>query len=107
MVQAHYDVEKGILLARAEAIQAAKQPSYTRGSGDVLHNFKTAAGAANITAEQAWVVFAKKQWDAICALMTQPDLEVAEPPIERFADLMNYMKLGYALWVERQDNGGY
>jgi hypothetical protein len=74
MTQPDYETRVAELLGMAVAIQQAKQPSYTRGSGDVLQNFKSAAQAAGITPEQAWVVFAKKQWDAICALMTQPDL---------------------------------
>ena len=37
--------------------------------------------------------------------MTQPDLPVAEAAPGRFADALNYLRLGYALWAEERTRG--
>jgi hypothetical protein len=99
--QQTFDQHRRDLGHEAERIQEAKRPGYTRGDTDVLKNFKTAGEAAGITAEQAWAVFAKKHWDAILSIMTQPNLAVSEAPLGRFADLRNYLDLGWALLQER------
>lgn len=89
------------LLAEAEAIETAKRPGYTLGNVDVLKNFKAAAERAGITPGQAWAVYFLKHIDAITSVMTRPDLPVAEAPLGRFSDAINYLKLGYALLNER------
>lgn len=99
--QAVYDQIAAELITRAAEIETAKRPDYTVGDVDVLKNFKACAADAGITAEQAWIIYAKKHWDAIRMIMREPNRKYSEPPRERFADLLNYLKLGYALWRER------
>lgn len=103
MNAADYQTLSAALLREAADIQEAKQSGYIMGSGDVLANFKRAAEAANIEPGQAFVVFMRKHFDAICAILARPELPVSEAPIGRFADLINYCLLGYALLVEREN----
>lgn len=100
--QAIYDRHTAELLGRARDIEIAKRPDYTVNDVDVLKNFKASGAEAGITPEQAWIIFAKKHWDAIRTIMRNPDGTFSEPPRERFADLINYLKLGYALHRERR-----
>jgi hypothetical protein len=91
------------LLNEAASIQTAKRPGYTLGNEDVLRNFKQAGERAGVTPEQAWAVYFLKHIDAITAVMTRPDLPVAEAPLGRFSDAINYLKLGFALLKEREE----
>src|SRR6478672_3437147 len=93
-------------MALAREIETAKRPGYTVGSGDVLANFKAAALRAGITPEQAWVVLVSKHFDAVTAIMAHPHLPVSEAPAGRFADGVNYLRLGWALLSERTSSGG-
>lgn len=102
MTHLDYEVLSQQLLEHAHGIEEAKRPGYTLGNIDVLHNFRSVAARAGIRPEQAWAVYMLKHVDAILSAMTQPQLPVAEAPVGRFADAMNYLKLGYALYVERQ-----
>jgi hypothetical protein len=95
-------MERSAILQIAKDIEESKRPGYTRGDIDVLCNFKAVAGRAGITPAQAWATYFLKHCDAVLALMTQPDLPVAEAAPGRFADLLNYALLGYALWKERE-----
>lgn len=70
------------------------------GNQDVLHNFKTVAQRVGVTPGQVWAVYFLKHIDAITSIMCAPDLPVSEAPIGRFADAVNYLKLGYALHKE-------
>lgn len=88
-------------MALARGIEDAKRPGYTRGDADVLANFKNVAKSAKVTPEQAWAVYFLKHVDAITTHMTQPDLPISEAMEQRFADALNYLKLGYALFRER------
>lgn len=106
MTGAEYDAIAAELVGVAKLIEASKRPGYTGGSVDVLANFKNVAARAGITAEQAWLVYFLKHIDAIGSIMGRPDLPVSEEPIGRFADAMNYLKLGFALWRERDEPGG-
>lgn len=101
-----YDKVAGELMALARDIEVSKRPGYTGGSVDVLANFKQVAARAGITTEQAFLVYFLKHVDAICSIMGRPDLPVSEEPSGRFADALNYLKLGYALWRERDEPGG-
>ena len=96
-----YDVIADELMELARSIETAKRPGYTIGSVDVLANFKSVAAKAGITTEQAWAVYFLKHIDAILAIMTKPDLPVSEEPPGRFADAINYLRLGYAILKER------
>lgn len=102
MTQAEYDDVAGGLMKLARDIELGKRPGYTRGDADVLANFKRAAQQAGITTEQAWAVFFLKHIDAILSIMTKPDLPVSEAAEGRFADAINYLRLGYGIYRERQ-----
>lgn len=102
MNTADYDKVADELMMLAREIETAKRPGYTVGSVDVLANFKRVAERAGITTEQAWAVYFLKHIDAIMAIMTKPDLPVAEEPPGRFADAINYLRLGFAILKERQ-----
>ena len=97
-----YDRIVGELMSLAREIETSKRPGYTVGSVDVLANFKRVAERTGISVEQAWCVYFLKHVDAITTIMTKPDLPVSEEPPGRFADAVNYLRLGYALLKERQ-----
>jgi hypothetical protein len=99
---AEYDAVAEDLMTLARSIETAKRPGYTVGSVDVLANFKRVSERAGITVEQAWAVYFLKHIDAIVSIMTKPDLPVSEEPPGRFADAINYLKLGFAILRERQ-----
>lgn len=97
----------------ADEIVAAKRPDYMQESADVLQNFKDAAAEAGITPLQAWSVHFHKQRSAISRYIKNPTCRPSEPIELRFADLRNYLQLGYALHLEdvdylgkAQDQGG-
>jgi hypothetical protein len=102
VTQAEYDEVSGELMALAQSIEDSKRPGYTVGAVDVLANFKRTAERAGVDVGQAWAVFFLKHIDAILSIMTRPDLPQAEEPPGRFADAINYLRLGYALLQERE-----
>lgn len=101
MTQADYDKVSSELMALAASIEDSKRPGYTVGSSDVLANFKRVAERAGVTTEQAWAIYFLKHVDAVLSILTKPELPVSEEPPGRFADLVNYTRLGYAIWRER------
>ena len=103
MTHEQYEAVAGELMALARDIELAKRPGYTNGADDVLVNFKRVAERTGLTPGQVLAVYLLKHVDAITALMTRPDLPVAEAAQGRFSDAINYLRLGYALWHEAQD----
>jgi len=101
MTSDQYDAVADELMRLAREIETAKRPGYTGGSVDVLANFKRVAERAGISTEQAWLVYFLKHIDAITTIMAKPDLPVSEAPPGRFADAINYLRLGYAILRER------
>jgi hypothetical protein len=97
-----YDDVACSLLADAHEIETSKRPAYTSGSADVLANFKSIAARTGATPGQVLTVYLLKHIDAITAALCMPDLPQAESVESRFADAVNYLKLGYALVVERE-----
>lgn len=102
MTTTDYDNIADELFALARDIETAKRPGYTVGSADVLANFKRVADRAGISVGQAWAVYFLKHVDAITSIMTKPELPVSEEPPGRFADAVNYLRLGYAILKERE-----
>lgn len=88
------------LTRTAFEIECAKRPAYTLGNEDVLHNFKSVAARIGITPMQTWAVYWLKHVDAISAYAKNPKAPQAEALIGRFADNLNYLKLGFALMSE-------
>src|SRR3954469_2756020 len=101
MTTEQYDAITGELMTLARDIETSKRPGYTVGAVDVLANFKKTAERVGITTEQAWLVFFLKHIDAITTIMAKPDLPVSEAPPGRFADAINYLRLGYAILQDR------
>lgn len=89
--------------ARAESIMRRKRPDYTQANSDVLANFKNAAKDAGITPLQAWLVHFQKQYSAVARFVKDPTCNPSEPLIDRFADLRNYLDLGFALTLETEE----
>jgi hypothetical protein len=102
VTQAEYDEVSGELMALAQSIEDSKRPGYTVGAVDVLANFKRTAERAGVDVGQAWAVFFLKHIDAILSIMTRPDLPQAEEPPGRFADAINYLRLGFAILQDRE-----
>lgn len=85
------------LRIRADEIVGLKRQDYTQHSKDVLANFKRAAEHAGITPMQVWLVFFNKHYSAVASYVQKPLSQTSEPIIDRFADLRNYLDLGWAL----------
>jgi hypothetical protein len=95
-----YDSLAAGLLATAHDIEVGKRPAYTIGHPDVLTNFKAVAARTGLTPGQVLSVYMLKHIDAVTAALCRPDLPQAESIESRFADAVNYLKLGYALVSE-------
>jgi hypothetical protein len=93
-------VIKDSLYDEAAKIRATKQPEYTMESADILNNFKQAGIRAGVSPMQVWSVFFDKQLSSIQAHIKNPNLVQAEPLDSRWADLYNYLLLGFALYKE-------
>jgi hypothetical protein len=102
MTTREFDVTRQELLDYAEGVQIAKRPGYTIGDTDVLRNFKAVGERVGITPGQVLAVYMLKHVDAVTAILCKPDLPVAEAPLGRFADLINYAQLGFALHKESE-----
>ena len=102
MTQTEFDSLVAYLNDHANRIVAAKRPDYTQESDDVLQNFKDAAAQAGITPLQVWLVHFHKQYSAVARFAKNPSCSPSEPIINRFADLRNYLQLGFALYTETQ-----
>ena len=92
------------LLDSALSIREAKQPEYTLESPDVLNNFKQSAIRAGVDPMQVWSIFFDKQLSSIQAHIKNPNLVQAEPLDSRWADLYNYLLLGFALYKESAEH---
>jgi len=102
-----YDELSAGLLAEAHEIEKSKRPSYTIGSEDVLANFKRVAERTGQTPGQALATYWLKHVDSITAALCHPELPQAEAIEGRFADCINYLKLGYALVVEAEEGRAF
>ena len=80
-----------------------KGPEYTTGNEDVLNNFKSTAKKLGVDPLVIWYAYFDKQVSSVAALASNHDLNKAEPMISRFGDIINYAKLGYALFNERDN----
>tara|TARA_R110000751_G_scaffold80003_2_gene161265 strand:- start:23 stop:421 length:399 start_codon:yes stop_codon:yes gene_type:complete len=97
-----YDESAHELLNLAQEIEESKRPAYTQDSPDVLANFKKAAEMTGTTPMQCWGAYFYKHVAAILSYAKDPDIEQAEPLDSRFADAINYLKLGYHMVREEQ-----
>ena len=88
------------LLDLARSIEESKRPGYTLDSPDVLANFKKAGEMTGCTPMQAWGAYFYKHVAAILSYAKDENIEQAEPLSSRFADAINYLKLGYHMIKE-------
>lgn len=91
------------LLDLAYEIEEAKRPGYTQDSDDVLANFKKAAEMTGTTDLQAWSVYFYKHVAAILSYAKDPSIPQAEDLDGRFADAINYLKLGFHMIKEKKE----
>lgn len=97
-----FDHHAQSLLDLAKNIADAKRPGYTQGNEDVLKNFKDAAALLpGVTPTQAWAVYFYKHIAAILSWAADSNIAQAESLDGRFADAINYLKLGYGLFKEQ------
>ena len=82
-------------------IMVSKRPEYTNEDTDVLANFKSTAERLETSEMKVWATFFEKQIQSIYAHLKNANLKKSEPIHSRFADVINYCYLGYALFVER------
>ena len=102
--QSDYEDSVCELLDLAYRIEQAKRPGYTQDSNDVLANFKKAAEMNGVTPMQAWGTYFYKHVAAILSYAKDPDIPQAEELSGRFADAINYLKLGYHMINEENEN---
>ena len=88
------------LIEICDKIMSDKQPEYTNNNVDVLHNFKTTAKRLQLKPSEVWGVFLDKHIQAILTHAGNPNMHQAEPILSRYADAINYLLLGYALYVD-------
>lgn len=104
MIQSDFDIEINRVLTRCKAIREAKRPEYTGGAADVLLNFKEGATLIGSTPNVVWAVYFYKHAKTVAGLMAQAFVsgvvKSSEPPIDRWADAINYLLLAWALFVE-------
>lgn len=82
----------------AKEIMNKKGPEYTEGDEDVLSNFKNTSERLNTSALKIWGTFFDKQVSSVFAHVNNANLNKAESIESRFADIINYCHLGYALF---------
>ena len=99
---ADYDKCVKELEALAKNIEDSKRPGYTQANGDVLANFRKAAELSGTTPMQAWGVYFYKHVAAIMSYAKDPTIPQAESIDGRFADAMNYLKLGFYILKEEK-----
>lgn len=104
MTQSEFNDVAASLTDLAMSIVANKRKEYTEGNQDVLHNFKQAAAEAGVDPLQVWYIYFRKHLASIAYHIQNPNGTKAEPLEGRFADLMNYLPLGLALFIEREAN---
>ena len=93
----------GTLDAHAMETMNKKGPEYTMQDSDVLNNFKSTAKKLGVDPLVVWYAYFDKQVSSVAAHVSNHDLNKAEPMISRFGDIINYAKLGYALFNERDN----
>ena len=87
----------------AQETMNKKGPEYTIQDDDVLNNFKATAKKLGVDPLIVWYAYFDKQVSSVAAHVSNEDLNKAEPMLSRFADIINYAQLGYALFKERDN----
>ena len=85
-----------VLRERADALLTGRRAAYATDE-DVLDNFRALADASGLPMGQVWLVLAEKGRRALHKIMRGEEAP-GEPPLDRFADALNYILLGWAIW---------
>ena len=101
MKDTEFDILASKLDEYARDTMRKKGPEYTMKDEDVLNNFKSTANKLGVDPLVVWYAYFDKQCSSIAAHVKNEKLQQAEPMISRFGDIINYAKLGYALFYER------
>ena len=101
MNQKEFNIISKELKQKATKIMEGKRPEYTNENEDVLNNFKSTGDKLDISEMKVWATFFEKQTQSIFAHIKNANLKESEPIKSRFADVINYCYLGYALFKER------
>jgi hypothetical protein len=91
---------RGHLLKEAQDLCDRKAADYASPE-DVLSNFRRLAADLGVRPEQVWVIYFRKQVDALVSWAAKGRLE-SEPLRSRFQDVINYCVLGAALAAEAE-----
>ena len=86
----------------AKDIMNKKGPEYTQQDLDILANFKNTGDRLNTSPLKIWGAFFDKQITSVYAHLNNANLKKAESIESRFADIINYCHLGFALFKERK-----
>tara|TARA_R100001163_G_C5054502_1_gene191034 strand:- start:23 stop:376 length:354 start_codon:yes stop_codon:yes gene_type:complete len=89
------------LLSHCQKIMNEKQPEYTNNNQDVLYNFKSTAKHLKLEPQEVWGVFFHKHIQSILSHATNPNMHQAEPIESRYCDAINYLFLGFALYIDK------
>jgi hypothetical protein len=102
MTTDQFNAEVYELDTHAHETMNKKGPEYTTGNEDILNNFKSTASKLGVDPLVIWYAYFDKQCSSVAAHVNNTNLNKAEPMISRFGDIINYAKLGYALFKERE-----
>lgn len=114
MIATRYRELAAALLLEAARIEEAKRPAYTIGSDNVLANFESVGDRVRVCCPEcahrfpigggpALAVYLLKHADAVLSALCDSTIPQGEPVLGRFADLVNYTKLGYAIVQARDE----
>lgn len=99
MNQADYNDLKEALSAMADGVALHKRREYTGANEDVLTNFKRIGKRLGLSTLQVWSVYFNKHVDSVNTF-SKGKGPLSESMDSRFADLLNYLYLGYAIIKE-------
>ena len=102
MTQAEFNKLNKAIDKMANDIMGNKGPEYTLMHDDVLNNFKSTAKRLNTSALKVWATYFDKQVNSVFAHVNHANVKKAESIDSRFADIINYAKLGLALFKDER-----
>ena len=102
MTQAEFNKLNKAIDKMANDIMGDKGPEYTLMHDDVLNNFKSTAKRLNTSALKVWATYFDKQVNSIFSHVNHANITKAESIDSRFADIINYAKLGLALFKDER-----
>ena len=102
MTQAEFNKLNKAIDKIAGDIMGNKGPEYTLMHDDVLNNFKSTANRLNTSPLKVWATYFDKQVNSVFAHVNHANIKKAESIDSRFADIINYAKLGLALFKDER-----